>query len=100
MMDAELLRVIRKEVARQVNIILAGNSSNASNISEDVNNLYPGMPQIPQRPVMHPYGLVSASPDGTTQVTARVGDHPGNRMILGHRDPARPSVNKGEVQLY
>lgn len=99
-MDGETLRMIREEVRKQVNIILGGQAGNNSQISEDINNLYPGCPTIPLRPVMHPYGLVSRAPTGTIQVTARQGEHTGNRLILGHRDGQRPEVQQGEVQLY
>lgn len=100
MTDGELLSFLRKEIKKQVNIVLAGLSGQNTSVSEDINSQYPGSPVVPARPVMHPYGLVSRSPTGTVQVVARVGDHPGNRMVLGHRDAARPTIAQGETQLY
>jgi phage gp45-like len=100
MIDPALLTAIRREIAKQVNIVLSGLSGSNDSLTEDINAIYPGAPTFQGRPIMHPYGLVSRSPTGTLQVTARVGDHPGARMVLGHRDADRPSVNQGEVQLY
>ncbi len=100
MIDGETVAFIRQEIKRQVNIVIAGLSGNNNSIAEDINSQYPGSPTVPLRPVMHPYGLVSRAPSQTVQVVARVGDHPGNRMVLGHRDAARPSLNQGETILY
>lgn len=100
MIDGDILRLIREEVRKQVNIILSGQSGQNTNISEDIQNLYPGCPTIPDRPVMHPYGFVSRAPNGTIQVSARQGEHPGNRLILGHRDSARPDIGAGETTIY
>lgn len=100
MMDTSIRDFIKAEISKQVNVILSGQSGNNTQFAEDLSNLFPGMPTLPQRPVMHPYGLVSRAPAGTFQVTGRMGDHSGNRVILGHRDSNRPNVNQGEVQLY
>lgn len=100
MIDAETLRVLRLEIRKQVQIILSGQSGGGDVFNETINNLLPGMDGIPDRPVMHPYGLGSVAPKGTIQVTARQGEHPGNRLILGHRDANIPPVNSGEVILY
>lgn len=100
MIEAELLREIRNEIKKQVQIILSGQAGNNDQFSETINNLLPGMDGIPARPVMHPYGISSRAPEGTIQVTARQGEHPGNRLILGHRDAGRPQLNQGEVILY
>lgn len=99
MMDGEMTRFIREEIKKQVNIIISGLSGNNDQFSEDLTP-YPGAPSMPLRPVMHPYGLVSRAPSQTLQVVARAGDHPANRMVLGHRDANRPKLNQGEVQLY
>lgn len=99
-MDSETLRFIKEEIQRQLNVILPGRSSNSTTQTEDIEEMFPGMPTITNRPVMHPYGLSSAAPQGTIQVVARNGSHFGNRMILGHRDGSAPSVVSGEVVLY
>lgn len=99
MIDGEMVRFIREEIKKQVNIIISGLSGNNDQFSEDLTP-YPGAPPMPLRPVMHPYGLVSRAPSETLQVVARAGDHPANRMVLGHRDSKRPTINQGEVQLY
>lgn len=84
-----------------MDVILSGSTANATNISEDIQEMYPGMPGIVGRPVMHPYGFCSLAPDSTISVTARQGDHIGNRLVLGHRAADRPSyVQKGEAVLY
>lgn len=98
--ESELLNFIRREIKKQVNVVLAGLSGQNTSTTEDIASQYPGAPLVQARPVMHPYGIVSRAPANTIQVVARVGDHPGNRMVLGHRDAKRPEVQAGEVQLY
>ncbi len=100
MMDAETIRFVKEEIKRQLNIIL--NSASGANTSqtETIDSLYPGMPGIDDRPVMHPFGFVSRATQGTISVTARVGADIQNRMTLGHRDKMRPDVEEGEVMLY
>lgn len=83
-----------------MNVILTGVAGNASAQYEDVGQLFPSMPSITQRPVMHPYGMSSAAPDGTLQVVGQQGEHKGNRIVLGHRDADKPAVKQGEVVLY
>lgn len=100
MMTPEDRKFIREEIARQVNIILSGQAGANTVQTETIDNLFPSMPSIVQRPVMHPYGLVSRAPRGTLSVTARQGEHAGNRIVIGHRDRDKPEVQGGEVQLY
>lgn len=99
-MDGETIRFIQQEIRKQVNIILSGAAGNNDQFSETIDQLYPGSASLTGRPVMHPYGLVSRAPKGTLQVTARQGEHPGNRLILGHRDGNRPEIGAGETTLY
>ena len=102
-MDAETRREVQEEVRRQVNIILFGSTAVTSEdaASEDIDSLFPGMPTILQRPVMHPYGFVSRAVKKTISVVARVGDHIGNRMVIGHRDAGRPTdLDEGESSVY
>lgn len=100
MMTPEDRKFIREEIARQVNIILSGQAGANTVQTETIDNLFPSMPSIVNRPVMHPYGLVSRAPRGTLSVTARQGEHAGNRIVMGHRDKDKPEVQVGEVQLY
>lgn len=100
MVDSELLRAVKQEIARQVNIILSGTAQGNTLDTEDIGDLYPGMATMTGRPIMHPYGMVSRAPQGTISVVARQGEHPGNRLVLGHRDAAKPTVEEGEVKLY
>lgn len=100
MIDSELRREIKTEIERQVQIILAGISGNNTNSIETIENLYPGMPNVVDRPVMHPYGMVSRAKKGTVQVVARQGEHLGNWVVMGHRDKDRPDVEEGETILY
>lgn len=96
----EIRRLIVEEIRKYANVVLSGQAGTNTNMTETIDNLYPGMPGMVNRPVMHPYGLVSAAPAKTISVTARQGDHTGNRIILGHRDANRPAVENGEVKLY
>lgn len=105
MIDSELIRFLREEIKRQINIILPGvsqkPSQNEKGSVEDIVNMYPGMDVIEARPVMHPYGLVSKASSGTAQVVGKMGTHEGNRFVLGHRDATAPLVpNEGETILY
>lgn len=100
MTDSEARRFMKMEIERQVRIILSGSAGDNNQFSETIENLYPGSPGIPARPVMHPYGIVSRAPRGTLQVTARQGEHSGNRLILGHRDANRPALEEGETAVY
>lgn len=96
---------IKAMIVQAMDVILSGNTAGTQvdNVvgTESIDNLLPGMTTIEGRPVAHPYGLVSRAPVGTAQVTARQGDHPGNRLVLLHRDKNRPSLaNEGEVMIY
>lgn len=100
MITGELRRYVEEEIKKQVNIILSGSTGTNDQFSETIENLFPGMPNIESRPVMHPYGISSRAPRGTISVVGRQGAHAGNRLTLGHRDKSRPAVEEGEVQLY
>lgn len=99
-MDSEIARYITREIERQMNQILSGVAGNASELNEDVQQLYPSMPTITQRPVMHPYGISSTCPDGMISVIGKQGEHFGNRIVLGHRAKDRPHQNQGEITVY
>lgn len=101
MNELEIRSLISKEIRKQVNVFLFGTAAGATEQSETINELAPGMSGIGVRPVMHPYGFCSKAPDGTISVVARAGDHPGNRMVVGHRAADRPTdLNSGEAVLY
>lgn len=101
MIDPEIQRMIRLEVQRHVQVILAGLTGSNSESKEDIQSLYPGMATIPDRPVMHPFGFVSRAKSGTVQVTGRMGENFGNWVVLGHRDKDRPTeIKEGESILY
>lgn len=101
MIDAESMRLIRVEIAKQLNVILSGVSGTNTDQTEDISQLFPGGSSIGQRPVMQPFGLSSRAPNGTLQVTGRMGDYIGNRMVLGHRDKNKPPVaDQGGTTLY
>jgi phage gp45-like len=105
MMDASDIAWIRREIATALQIILSGATA-ATQVNdvvgtESIDHSPPGMPTIEGRPLAHPYGIVSRAPTGTVQVVAQQGNHPGNRIVLLHRDRNRPSLNaEGEVMLY
>lgn len=105
MMDAHDWAMVRKEIARACSVILHGRTAETqvddAPSTESVDDCPPGAPTIEGRPVMHPYGLASRAKANTTAVIARVGDHPANKMIIGHRDKDRPALeNEGDVALY
>jgi phage gp45-like len=95
-------KLIRDEVKRQLQLVTSGSSgTNTAIITEDIQALFPGVPTITQRPVMRPYGFVSRAPANTLQVNIQQGEHPGNRMVIGHRDAAPPTtVQSGESMVY
>lgn len=102
MISPELQRLLRVEILRHLNVILSGQSgANDDTQNETVSNVYPGMPQIQKRPVMHPYGFVSRATSNTISVTARQGADPQNRFTIGHRDALRPTdLKQGESAIY
>ena len=101
MISPEERRYIREEIRRQIQIITAGETAGNDATTEDIGSQFPGMPTQTKRPLMHPYGLASRAPVGTKSVTAKVGDHPGNVMTLGHRDKDKPDdIEVGESCLY
>lgn len=95
-------RFVREEIARQLNVILSGQSEGTADVAtESIGKLYPGSPTIIDRPVMHPYGFASRAREGAIQVTAKQGASPENRMVLGHRDSERPTdLEAGEATVY
>jgi phage gp45-like len=102
-MEPTTLKFIRDEIKRQINIVLGGTSgANDSTQTETIRALYAGMPDIPDRPVMHPSGFASRAPAGTIQVTTRVGPSPENRLVMGHRDVLRANLGlqPGESMIY
>lgn len=103
MNESEILSLVRRELARQLNIILTGKTANSTGdtASEDIKEMYPGMPTIEVRPVMHPYGFASRAIDDTISVVAMQGAQKQNRVIIGHRDGKRPKLDDaGDVILY
>lgn len=99
--NSQITRMIRQEISRQLNVILHGSAGMNDQETETINEMFPGMPGIDKRPVMHPYGFVSRAVQGTISVIARVGEHIGNRMVLGHRDKDRPvDIEEGESVVY
>lgn len=101
MLDAETKRFIQQEIKRMANVILSGQAGNNTEQVEDINNLYPGINPISNRPVSHPYGYTSRATPGTIQVNGRQGEHVGNRIVLGHRDKNKPKdLQVGESVIY
>lgn len=102
MLDAEDKKYIKQEIQKHINIILSGISSGNTIVdNENIGQLFPGMPNITERPVMHPYGYASRSVNDVIQVTGKQGEHVGNRIILGHRDKNRPKdLAQGESVVY
>lgn len=99
-MDHEIMRYVKKEISRQLNILLMAETVGADQFTESIAKLYPGMPTITERPLIQPFGLASKAPNGTQSLVARLGDHPGNRSVIGHRDANKPDVDVGESVVY
>lgn len=99
-MTPEMRAYVRDEIRRQLKIITSGSAGETTMTTEDIQALMPGMPTIPARPIMHPYGFASRAPNGMISVTAQQGEHPGNKLTLGHRDKNAPSVDEGESVQY
>lgn len=97
---AALAKMIRDEVARAMNILLNAQTEGATKDTEGINGVFPGMATMPSRPTVYPFGFCSQAPDGTISFVARVGDHPGNRYVIGHRDSRRPDLDRGESAFY
>ena len=101
MTEYEIKQIIWREVNRTLNVLLTGVSANADGQgNEDITNFVPGAGPIQKRPVAFPYGYNAQTPDNIPQLIATVGNHPLNRMVLGHFDVDRPVVKSGEVVLY
>jgi len=100
MNDADLKRWVREEIQRQLIVIQNGQAGENTSMTETIENLYPGSPSIPERPVMHPFGFVSRAKRGVLSVIGKIGADPSNRMTLGHRDSKRPEVEEGESGIY
>jgi phage gp45-like len=99
--DNDVVRFIREEIRKQVNVILMAKAGETTFESEDLQDLFAGMPTITKRPVMQPFGVASRAPTGTRSVIGRVGEHFGARMVLGHQDQAKPDYHSvGETVLY
>lgn len=99
-MTPEIKRYIQMEIRKQMRVITSGAAGTTTMTSEDIQSLMPGMPTIPARPIMHPFGFASRAPQGLISVTAQVGEHPGNKMTLGHRDKSAPALLEGESVSY
>lgn len=98
--DPEIRRMIAKEIARQLKIITSGAAGTNTMSTQDIQSLMPGMPTLPARPIMHPFGFASRAPAGLIAVTAQQGEHPGNKLTLGHRDKDAPAIDVGESVQY
>lgn len=100
-MDGDDIAFMRQEIKRQVQLVLFGSAGATTPMTEDIQEMIPGMSTIPERPVMHPYGFASRAAMNTISCVIRCGDHAGNRMIFGHRDQFRPpDLNEGESAQY
>lgn len=104
MIDADVIRLIRREIRNHMFIIGHAIAQGGGQTVEDqaLEQNYPGGPAMNPRPVSHPYGFVSSAPKGTLAVTARIGEHPGAVITIAHRDPARAEMElaEGDSTLY
>jgi hypothetical protein len=101
MLDPETIRFIKKEIQKSMYVILAAKSKADNGITATVSELFPGMDDITDCPVVSPYGFVSSAPDGTFNIVARQGEHLGNRVVIAYKDQKKPKdLNPGEAALY
>lgn len=101
MNEAELKRWVRDEIQRQLIVIQNASAGGSDGQKETIDNLYPGSPSIPDRPIMHPFGFVSRATKKVISVVGKIGADPSNRMVLGHRDSKRPAdLEEGESAIY
>lgn len=100
-MDPYLVRFIREEIRRHMNIVLTGQSVNADTETTGLANYFSGSDPLTDVPVAHPYGFCSNALDGTFAVHVRVGEYSGNRLVILHRDNNRPAdLDAGESVMY
>ncbi len=101
MNESELKKWVRDEIQRQLVVIQNASAGGSDGQKETIDNLYPGSPSIPERPLMHPFGFVSRATKKVISIVARIGQDPSNRMVLGHRDSNRPAnLEEGESAIY
>lgn len=100
MIDSEVRAFIVREIQRHMQIIGSGTAGNTTMTTEDIQTFMPGAPTVPARPVSQPFGFASRAPQGMLSVTAQQGEHPGNKVTLGHRDKDAPEVAEGESVIY
>lgn len=100
MTDGDMIRFIREEIRKEMNVILSGETAGSATHTESIDNLFPGMPTITDRPVMQPFGISSRAPKKTLQFIGRQGADKTNRFVLGHRDKNKPAVDEGETSVY
>lgn len=98
--SSDLISRIKKEIETSSDVILSGQSGQTTRYTESINSMVAGYPTMEDKPVMHPYGYSSRAPSGTVSIVAKQGNHPGNRVVLGHKDVNRPEINSGDVILY
>lgn len=104
-MDSDVQAYIDREIQRQMDVLLSGKSGGSTiqngDFKEDIQEMYPGLTTITTRPVIHPFGFVSRAAAGVLQVVGKMGEHIGNRFVVGHRDKDRPqNLNVGESVVY
>lgn len=101
MMTSEEMRYIRDEIRNAVNVVMTAQAGGQnSTFEQTIANQYAGQAQLTNRPIMFPYGMVSRMPPKTGIMTARLGDHPGNRTVLGALDENRPDCPELGTVLY
>ena len=100
MLAPELMRFVRKEIEKYLNILMNSRTQSAGKLTEDVSGLFPGMQVLKGKPISRPYGFTSRAPDGTAQISARFGADPNAIMVVGHMDGSQPDLAAGEAAIY
>lgn len=97
----EIRQIIWDELGKNLDVFLTSIASGADGQgNEGYGSILPGTPTIAETPVAFPYGFNARTPNGTSQLVARLGNSPLNRIVTGHFDPSRPALNQGETCLY
>lgn len=96
----EIRQIVWQELGRALFIVLTGQSQDADGNNEQIQNLFSGAATTTPCRVAYPWGFAARTPDNTPQLTLQMGNSPLSRVVAGHFDNSRPSINGGETILY
>lgn len=102
MTESEIRGLIREEIQRSMGLLLYALTGEGGLNDTDISALYPGGKVIEDLPTVYPFGIHSNVPRETVALIGRIGEHVGNRIVMGHRDAQRPNIEleEGETVIY